>query len=183
MSTTLKVLDREIELTPFVEEAVRALGYVDEGAIPWLTSQIAEYGNRNNGRSIRSAGSRLDKAARVDRGLPATGEPLSLEVWNVLTAEGRLDPVNRFDNTCWRALNAARRALTRERDLQSLQTMSAIIKGVRFLAAPQDPCPPASALDQQTLREPPHLPLSGCDRDACACSWRTISKFEIDRRE
>lgn len=180
MPTVLRVMGQEVDLVPFVEEAVRHLGYVEPGSVRWLAGEIAVHGNRNNGRSIREAGTRLTKEERLARGVSAVGEPLSAEVWNALTERGRRDPVLRFDNTCRRALKGARDVLQRERDFRVLRQPHSIFVGAKFSGAVTDRCDAAAALDGIVFPEPPVLPLKGCDREACGCCWRLITKREMN---
>lgn len=181
--TLLTIGYRTIELSPFVDEAISALGYIQPVAAPWLVRQIVRYGVHDNGRSIRKAGSLLSPEERIERGVPGTEEPFTHEAWNALTELGRLDPVRRFDRTCLRSFNAARSALTRQGDLRALAHANSVFAGARFIMAMRTPCWAARDLHGQILPEPPVLPLTSCDRDICACSWRLLSKREVSREQ
>jgi hypothetical protein len=88
-----------------------------------------------------------------------------------------------FEISFWHVLNAARRDMQKERDLEVMYrrdgSRSPLWAGVKFTAAPQHPCAPAIALDGKFLREHPVLPLTGCDRVVCSCHWRLVTAREI----
>lgn len=167
-------------MVPFVLEAIDALGLVRREAAEWLATNIVEHIDRGQGRSIRASGQRLTSAQRIDRGLPARGEPLSEEVWAALTLEGRANPVTSFDDTVARVVNRARNALrtiSAERHLRS-GMFAGVVMGP----------PPGHGLCNAGLRQcgkflpfPPELPFLGCDRRYCSCTWRVVTQWEADK--
>lgn len=169
-----------MDVVPFALEAIEALGLVRREALEWLATNIVEHVDRGQARSIRASGHRLTSAQRIDRGLPARGEPLSEEVWTALTLEGRSDPIASFDDTVARVVKRARNAARIIDAARHLR--SGMFAGVVMAL------PPGIGLCEAGLKQsgkfipfPPELPLPGCDRRFCSCSWRIVTHREADR--
>lgn len=179
--TIYRLGDQQVDLLPYVREAIAALGFVREGAAEWLAEQIAVHADRTNGRAIREAGTRLSKAERTERGLPAWNGHLSHEVWEALTDRGRVAPVEHFDDTCGRALRGARLRLQAERAARTLRPRG-MFAGVLMSPPPgAGLCEAGMAHVGEFMSMPPELPFAGCDRNVCRCSWRVITKTEADK--
>jgi hypothetical protein len=171
----------EVEIRPFVEEAISSLGFVRPECADWLAEAIVEHANRNHGRSIRESGTRLSIDSRTALGLPRYGDGhLSTEVWEALTELGRQEPVGNFDDTVSRALTNARDAVQKIGDLRFLQ--KGAFAGVKIGPAPGiGLCVAGMTMVGRTLPEPPDLPFRGCDRRYCSCSWRMVTKWELEQ--
>ncbi|BBF92381.1 hypothetical protein [Blastochloris tepida] len=181
----MRVIERggeQVDLLPFVREAIEALGLVRPDALDWLAAEIAAAVNRNGGRSIREGGTRLLPDERLALGLPAWGDGhLSREVWEALTDEGRRDPVVAFDDTCARAIRAAQCHLQARRDLRLLR-LGGLMVAVKMSPPPAiGLCAAGMAMAGRLLPEPPALPFSGCDRRVCGCSWRLVDREEAEK--
>ncbi|RTL99757.1 hypothetical protein EJV44_04560 [Ancylobacter aquaticus] len=180
--TIYRLGDQQVDLLPYVREAIATLGFVQEGAAEWLAGQIAVHADRTNGRSIRDAGTRLTQAERAERGLPPWNGHLSHEVWGALTDAGREAPVERFDDTCWRALRGARQRLQAERAGRILRPRG-MFAGILMSAAPRvGLCDVGLAHVGEFTPTPPELPFHGCDRHVCGCMWRAITKTEAEKK-
>jgi hypothetical protein len=148
-----------MDLEPYVAEAVGALGYFKPDAIVWFVQSM---------RKAEKRGTDLDRVMD-DR-------------WREYLSEaGNADPLHAVTTTYRRARARARDEAQRQRTLPLLKREPPIFPAVIFHKAPQDPCVPASDIDRSVHRLPPELPLPGCDREICGCSWRTVSKWELDR--
>lgn len=171
----------EVEMRPFVDEAISALGLVHLECADWLAEAIVEHANRNHGRSIRESGTRLSTAQRLALGLPKYGDGhLSVEVWEALTELGREDPVRSFDDTVVRALSNARNTVQKIGALRSLR--NGFFAGVKIGPAPGiGLCAAGMAMVGKVLPEPPDLPFPDCDRRYCGCSWRSVTRWELQR--
>ena len=170
-----------VELRPFVEEAIAALGLVRPTALQWLEGEIAKNVNRSQGRSIRENGARLTADRRAALGVPGFGGHLSEEVWEALTDTGRTDPVRAFDDTVARAIKLARNAAQRLSADRSLK--SGLFAGVKIGPSPSvGLCASGMAMVGKVLDAPPVLPFTGCDQSVCSCSWRLITHWELEHR-
>lgn len=175
--TIYRLGDQQIDLLPYVREAIDALGFVREESAEWLAAQIAIHADRGAGRGIREAGARLTKVEREERGLPAWNGHLSHEVWQALTDRGREAPVEHFDDTCGRAVCGARLQLQRERT-EKLLRPGGPFAGVLTSGASDRLCDAGIAHLGEFRPLPPDLPFDGCNRNVCLCGWRAITKTQ-----
>lgn len=171
----------EVEIRPFVDEAISALGFIESKAAEWLAQAIVDHANRNHGRSIRESGTRLSISQRLDLGLPIYGDGhLNTEVWDALTTVGRADPVRSFDDTVSRALTNARNAVQKIGALRSLN--NGFFVGVKIGPPPGiGLCAAGMAMVGKVISAPPDLPFPGCDRRYCSCSWRCVTRWESEQ--
>ena len=177
----LQIGNDRIDLLPHVLEAVRALGFIRPEAVEWLAGELVSAANKNGGRTIREGGTRFDKGERTAIGSPAWGDYFSREAWGALTEKGRTDPVVNFDDTCARAIRSARE------EAQRLRAYRVLRPGGPFAGAKIGPapaiglCAAGMAMVGRVLSEPPELPFPGCTYNVCRCSWRLISKEDMDQ--
>lgn len=177
----LEIGNDRIDMVPHVREAVRALGFVRPEAAEWLAEELVSAANKNGGRTVREGGTRFGKDERIALGLPAWGDYFSREAWEALTEKGRTDPVESFDDTCWRAIRGARQQAERLRAERVLRPGGWFV-GVKIGPPPGiGLCEAGMAMVGRVLSEPPELPFPGCTRNVCSCSWRLISKDEVGR--
>lgn len=169
----------DVDVTPFVEEAIAALGFVRTKFSAWLAEKVAEHASQNHGRSIREEQPRLSVEDRLACGLPKYGDGhISVAVWNALTDKGRVDPVRSFDDTVARALMNATRAADRVATARTMKT--GLFVAVQIgPAADVDICGAGNALRGAILSKPPELPLPGCDRRVCYCNWRSLTPEQV----
>lgn len=150
----------EMELRPFVEEAVIALGYFAPSIAEWMIVKM---------KAAEARGADLERVIDDD--------------WREhLTPKGKECPLHAVTTTYRRARRAARDHAQRARTMPLLTRDPPIFPAVVFSEAIQDPCAAAHAIDRSLHRLPPALPLPGCDREVCGCSWRAVSKPELERR-
>jgi hypothetical protein len=172
----LEIAGDRVDLGPHVDEAIRALGFIRADAFDWLTREIALAANKNGGRTIRESGRRLDNAERAALGITGRDGHLSREVWDALTDKGRQNPVAAFDDTCARTLRGARNEAQRSRDRRVLGS-GRVFDAVKMGQPPGTGlCAAGMDMVGKILDEPPILPLPGCDRTVCGCSWRLVKR-------
>ena len=149
----------EMDLKPFILEAVDRLGYFEPSIAPWMTAKMLAAEARG-----------ADLARVID------------DDWHRhLTTKGLENPQHAVTTTYLRARAAARDHAYRARTMPLLIREPPIFPAIVFCAAPKCPCAAAIILDRTMHRLPPDLPLPGCDNEVCGCSWRTVSKLEIER--
>ena len=149
----------EMDLKPFVLEAVARLGYFEPSIVEWMIAEML---------AAEARGTDLSRVMDDD--------------WRRhLTAKGLENPEHAVTTTYRRARARARDHAYRVRTMPLLTREPPIFPAIIFHAAPQSPCAAAVALDRSVHRLPPELPLPGCDREVCGCSWRSVSKWELDR--
>lgn len=168
------------DLLPDVREAIRYFGHVDDRAGGWLATEMSRPGS---GETIIRLGPLFDGAALAALGLPRWTK-IGRDAWERLTPKGRALGALGFTPTVDRA--HARWYLAREygrarRDLAAQTFFGA----VDIRPNPnQGPCAAMMGLPHHRFtvaQELPTLPLSGCDRDICVCSYRLVSFPEIER--
>lgn len=169
------------DIRPFVDEAIASLKLVRAESASWLSEMAAIYATRNQGRSIREAGTRLSKTERNDLGIPPEiWGHLSREAWCALTDLGKCDPISAFDDTVSRAITNARNFLRGRAAKKVLR--NDVFAGVIMTMPPAiGVCEVGEREVGKFLEEPPALPFLSCDRRVCRCSWRVITKREKDR--
>jgi hypothetical protein len=122
----------------------------------------------------------LSHEQRTALGLPKFGEQMSVEVWDALTAAGRDDPVQSFDDTVSRAIKLARNSAQTLAAARALR--AGVFAGIKIGPPPGiGVCASGMAMVGKVLDAPPNLPFPGCDRRICSCSWRLVSRWEIER--
>ncbi len=177
----LKRSNRDIEIRPYVEEAINSLGFVKAEATEWLAEKIVEHQN-NSGRGIREEGTRLSKSRREQLGLPPFGDGhLNDEVWSALTDEGKKDPVRNFDDTVSRAFINALNALEKIVDDHFLKKGFFACIEMRPLPDIEMLCPIGRSMVGKRMTEVPTLPFDGCDKRYCRCHWRTLTHWKLDQ--
>lgn len=148
-----------MDLRPFVNEAAGKLGYFEPSITEWMVARMLEAEDRGSDLELV-----LDEGWREH-----------------LTNSGLVDPARALSLTYRRARASARDHAYRTRTLPLLTREPPVFPAVMFLAAPNEPCAEAKALDRTVHRFPPELPLQNCDREVCGCSWRTMTKRELEK--
>lgn len=156
----------DIDLRPFFLDAASALGLIREDSIDWFVAKA----------HTPSGLWRGPEAIRRDWG----------HGWiSTLTERGMLDPVSSFDDSYWHAISNARRA---QRFRKEATILTRGVSDGRFFpaalltvsAVPEGYCSSSDAMGNKLLSHHPELPWPGCQQRVCRCSWRLVSRTELE---
>lgn len=168
----------EIEVTPFVEEAVAHLGIFRREAIPYLAEGVAKFFNYGKtGYEMRRTGEELPDDRKLSQGLGRRTR-MARDFWDALTDEARVDPINAPEIVFLRIkLNLFREGNHRQLDdhyQEALEDGDSSFLGEVSLQTDENNC--CSAASERLGKlvptlDRPRLPLLECDRAVCQCRY------------
>jgi hypothetical protein len=114
MTKPVIVFDKnfEVDLMPWVNEAIHVLGYIKPDAAQWLATMIKQYWlSGSSGYEVRRNGTEMSKERKK---LFALGHSrMSEEAWEAYTEKGRLNPLHGLDVTVNRVIRNVYRVKTK----------------------------------------------------------------------
>lgn len=158
----------DIEIDPFVREAVETLGYFRYEAIDDVIDMY-ERTRRSGLRAIfweRTEEISDDEKAAIGWPIRAS---MPRRLWDALSDKGRADPARATIATGHRI----RFALYRERDRIGDAIMLPLCSRAQLFGVGELTCDQARPFDKMIVASDRRftLPLETCDREWCACNW------------
>jgi|GEM_PF-6271767 len=170
------------EYRPFMVEANRRLNVIQPDRIEWLLTVWHPF-NNHGWRSYevrRNSGIEMSKEDKKAIGLGH--ERMSIELWDAITDPARRNAVAALDKfflTAGRLHAMAREKWIIENDSPSVRLMLPMLK-----LSTQSGCAAALPFDGALMSREDFLfrfPFRDCDKPACACHFRAVTKREIEQ--
>lgn len=186
---TIEHAGYDIEVTPYVEEAVSRLGIFKPEAIPYLADGVARFMNHGKiAYQLRRTGKELNDDEKSENGLTKRTR-MSRAFWEALTEEGRADPVKKpeivFRRVTSNLYNEGKHRQLDDSYANSMDGYGLSFWNVVMIQRIDARCCAASKkLEGKHIPTPerPRLPLAECDRDVCLCSY-DVTAVRREQRE